>query len=168
MATNQRRTRHTEHTEGFMREQTAIGHRSHAAQSSRSAGTSSGIHPEDQPYNTTNDLDLWEPPRTPSSARRYRPIDNPNTVIQVTDHRGQQPPIQRASRKQQQTNDPYTPVPQLPKQAQSRHNRHWLRGRHPLFYIGSVVIVAMLGWWAISGIISWAHVTLDDMHYGRP
>jgi hypothetical protein len=149
-----------------MREQTGYN----TVQSSRSrTGTSSGIHPEDHPYNTESYPDIWGQTRLPTSTRRYQGTGTPRNVIQVTHHPGQ--PIQRASRmRQQYTQDPETIVPQLLQKAQSKREKkgRLSAGKHPLFYIGSVCVLFMLGWFLISALINWIHVTLDDLHYGRP
>jgi hypothetical protein len=152
--------------ESSMREQTGLGYNARALQSSRQYAEASTIHSDDQPSPLANTPDIWEPPRMPTSTRRYQGSGNQGNIIQVTHHPKQ--PIQRASRTRQ-TQDPLTPVPQLPRKAQSKQKqRNWLLGKHPLFYIGGFVVIAMLGWFLISALVNWVHMSLDNLHYGRP
>ncbi|EFH87009.1 hypothetical protein Krac_8330 [Ktedonobacter racemifer DSM 44963] len=45
-----------------------------------------------------------------------------------------------------------------------------LSGRHPhlLVYIGLLLVVMVLGWFALTFLSNWWQVTQDDWHYGRP
>src|SRR5436305_2064670 len=170
-----------------MREQTGLGMRNQTGtyRPEREIAPSSGhyaeLHPEDVPQQTDDQQarsmrreylydDGEEPQPSRSSTRRYATAiqrGTPRSLIRVTDH-GQ--PIQRASRmRQSSTQEPQTNVPQLPQQAQFRQKKSsWLAGRHPLFYIGSVCVLFILGWFLIGALISWVSVTIDDVHYGRP
>ena len=138
-----------------------------------SVGTSSGLHPEDRPYQTDERQPINRQPmydeeqdddglydvRVPTSARRYAPPTTtaPRTVMRVTRHQGP-PPMQRASR---------VPCP-ASEELQQAPMRQSKRRLHPTVYIGTAMLVMLVGWIALSSLLQWWQVQQDTWHYGYP
>ncbi len=138
-----------------------------------SIGTSSGLHPEDRPYQTDerqpvnrqpvyaedeNDDRLYDV-RLPTSARRYAAptTTTPRTVMRVTRHQGP-PPMQRASRVP-------CPASEEPQQAPMQQSRRRL---HPTIYIGAAMLIMLGGYVLVSSLLQWWQVQEDTWHYGYP
>jgi hypothetical protein len=132
----------------------------------------------------------------PKSILRHRPIGESTPPIRkrsvVTT--AATPLVQRASRPrpliaddevtewQHMTGDhiPSTPVPErrratafqflaatsLPKAGLFK--RGTLQHRHPLFFLGIGMLIALALWTVSSLVFGWLTTTLDDLHYGRP
>lgn len=149
-----------------------------ASQSSPTyTGHHAGLHPEDIP-SSTNDLDNRrtvaqqkiqyddrEPPRLPSSTRRYQSAiqpATPRTIVRFTHHQGKPPapPIQRASRLKPQTEEPH-PIPV------SQKSTHRTRP-HLLVYIGLCLCIMLIGWMLFGALANWVQVKADDLRYGYP
>ncbi len=138
-----------------------------------SIGTSSGLHPEDRPYQTDQRQPINRQPmshddeddarlydvRVPTSARRYAAPTTtpPRTVMRVTRHQGP-PPIQRASRA-------HDSVYEEPQQVPIHQRRRRL---HPTVSIGTAMLVMIVGWMALSSLLQWWQVQQDTWHYGMP
>ncbi len=138
-----------------------------------SVGTSSGLHPEDRPsltderrpinrqplYADDEDDDRLYDVRLPTSTRRYAaPMTSaPRTMVRVTRHQGP-PPMQRASRA-------YCPASEEPEQTPLPQRR---RRFHPTVYIGTVMLIMIGGWMAVSSLLQWWQIQEDTWHYGYP
>jgi hypothetical protein len=170
------------------------------------AGHYSGLHPEDQPYQSEEirdarrtarrpepvqvddefaeeeedygvDTGYDDPPRMPSSVRRYGPVQpaSPRTVMRFQYYNSAVPP--RASRTQTQDYRPPAPAPQpLPgpqpepqrRTTAPRPRRRSLPRLHWLVYVGGVMFIMLVGWMALSEFATWWQTTQDTMHYGYP
>jgi hypothetical protein len=132
-------------------------------------GTSSGVHPEDYPYQTderrpTNkqpvyddDDDALYDTHVPTSTRRYTaPATKPppRTVMRVTRHQGR-PPTQPAI----QAPTIYEQTEQAPVQQ---------RRIHFLVYVGVAMVCMVMGWWVLSNLVQWWQFQQDNWHYGTP
>ena len=127
-----------------------------------SAGHFAGIHPDDAPYHTDDYTlrhtkgmlsDAWvEPPKRGTTVMRA----TPKSIIRITTHT--EPPIQRASKMQPQTQSVREDEPVI---------RHKPR-QGCLFYTGVCLCMMLLGGILVNVVINWVHVTWDDWHYGRP
>jgi hypothetical protein len=142
--------------------------------SRQSIGTSSGLHPEDRPYQTnerrrqgpTNkqlisdeDDDALYTTRIPTSTRRYAPATTPpRTMIRVTRHEG--PPVLRASRARAQI-----PTYEEPEQEPTRQGKQPL---HFSVYVGFAMLIMLVGWIALSSFSHWWQVQQDNWTYGYP
>ena len=112
------------------------------------------LHPDT--YEEDEDDSLYEA-RPSSSVRRYHTTSDQRTVTrrphyEVEVHRGYT--IPRRASQQQPPLRQQAPLPQ--------------QGLHWLFYVGVAMLVMLLGWFLLSALLSWWHVTQDDWHYGRP
>jgi hypothetical protein len=119
------------------------------------AGHYSGLHPEDQPYTSTqiDDDDRIYNTRLPSSARRYQ-TDVDGRVIQQGNRRiviHNAPPPRRGQEPEYET-----------EPARPRRRVHWL------VYIGLAMFIMILGWITFNALSNWWQTTQDDWHYGRP
>jgi hypothetical protein len=171
------------------------------------AGHYSGLHPEDQPYQSEEirnprratrrpepvpvddeyeeeeeegyevDAGYDDPPRMPSSVRRYAPMQPtyPQTVWRVQYYNSAVPP--RASRTQTQDEWPPAPAPQpLPgpqPEPERRTTAPQPRRRsgprfHWLVYVGGAMLLMMIGWMLLSEFANWWQTTQDTLHYGYP
>ncbi len=116
-------------------------------------GHYAGFHPEDQPF-MSGDLELEEDPsyyvtKPHTSARRYNvPVSKRGDAYAV--HYGA-PPIPRRS-SQYAISQPAVQV---------RRRYHWLT------YAGLLMIVALVGWLAISMLGMWWQGVQDDWTYGK-
>jgi len=89
------------------------------------------------------DDDIY-PMRSPSSVRRYRPIDVARTDgFDVVVH--------------DQRRRPHS------KMQQPTHPR-----RHPLVFIGSGMLVMLFLWMGCQAVLHWWQIYQDDQQYGRP
>jgi hypothetical protein len=155
------------------------------------AGHYSGLHPEDQPYQTDDvhdprrtsrrqepipideeyeyeiDEGYEEPPRRPSSVRRYAPVQPayPQAVWRVQYH--STPIPLRASRTQTQEYPP--PAPERPPEPEPRRRRPRARPRlHWMVYVGGALCLMLVGWQALTALGQWVQGKEDDMQYGYP
>jgi hypothetical protein len=146
--------------------------------SRHSVRTSSGLHPEDRPYQTNErrqqeatsrqpiyhddeEDDALYTTRLPTSTRRYAPTTTPpRTVIRVTRHQGPPPPIRRASR-------PQTQAPAYEELEQTPIDRRKWRV-HPLIYVGIAMFVILIGWIALSSLSQWWQNQQGNWQYGYP
>jgi hypothetical protein len=107
------------------------------------------------------------PPRMPPSVRRYGYMQKAGSraVVRVTYHNT---PIPRRASALHNTTEDYpaqTPEPDTTHhQAQGRSSPrlHWL------VYAGGAMLIAMLGWIALTAFVQWWQVKQDDIQYGRP
>lgn len=101
--------------------------------------------------------DIYDEPRTNTSAKRYVAQPTPRTIVRFTTHTGSL--IQRrASRMAASTEQPLA----IATRAQSAKQKHWL------FYGGVSLTLMLSGWMAFSLVGHWWNGVQDDMHYGRP
>jgi hypothetical protein len=151
------------------------------------AGHSSGLHPEDQPSQTDDfreqrratsrrpepipvddefeeeeeddeiDTGYDDPPRLPSSTRRYAPVQPaaPRTIMRVQHHSAIPPRASRTQTQEQQTAEP--------EQRQRSGPRF-----HPLFYVGLGMLIVVVVGVVVLTIAQWWQVKQQDMQYGRP
>jgi hypothetical protein len=147
--------------------------------SRHSVGTSSGLHPEDRPYQTNEhrrqgpinrqpiyddaeDDDSLYMTRISTSTRRYAPTTTPpRTVMRVTKHEGPPPPIKRASRLQAPASHVRSSEEPAPL-----HHRSW--SLHPTVYIGVGMLVLLIGWIALSSLAQWWQNEQETLQYGTP
>ncbi len=142
----------------------------HAANPHR-AGHYAGLHPEDQPFITDEEVDggyddMW-PARMPTSTRRYQSIPHvPTQQGRVVHHYHQQP--LRASRQEYQQLSPfrqrqvYTEPEGEQPPTKPRRRIHWLS----IFGVGMLAMLAL--WTGFSMLGSWWQIHQDDATYGRP
>lgn len=106
----------------------------------------------------TSDDSEYEPPRMPSSARRYMPEGSymqGKTRFNVK----YEPPPQR----------PALQVSVKPKRQQVRDDLVRERGRiHWLVFVGVGMIVMLALWVLGNTVLTWWNTCQDDIHYGRP
>ncbi len=107
------------------------------------AGHSSGIHPEDQPYQSADieEDEQYYQVRTPTSARRYQTTEG-NQVIEQGNRRvviHKEPPPQSAKKKS-----------------------HWM------LFLGLGMLVMVLVWSGLTGLSSWWTNHQLDSTYGFP
>jgi hypothetical protein len=142
-----------------MREQIAnpypVVRRASAAQpvlpaSPHRAGHYAGVHPEDQPYYSTQ-----------VRSRAGRPA--PTTIDDVSGEDGdyQQPVRMRTSARRYQ-HLPMTPHQQLPPPEPERKRVHWL------VFVGLAMFIMIVGWLVFNALGSWIHDREDDLTYGYP
>jgi hypothetical protein len=158
------------------------------------AGHYSGLHPEDQPYQSEEirdprrastrrpepiqvddefeeeayeeeeddgiDTGYDDPPRMPSSVRRYAPIQtaSPRTVWRVQYYTSAVPP--RASRTQTQDYRPPAPQPAPAPQPEPRATRPKSHPRsfpriHWTWYVGAALLLMLLGWQGLNALGQW-------------
>jgi hypothetical protein len=104
-----------------------------------------------------------EPPRMPTSARRYNRTPTPDGFIQRQGnkqyhvHVVDTPPIVRASRQAKTTEEPA----KLP-----RFRR--LKRLHWAFFVGLGFLLMLFCWMLLSAFLSWWQIHQDDSTYGRP
>jgi hypothetical protein len=153
------------------------------------AGHYSGLHPEDQPYQSEEiraqrrattrrpepvpvddefeeeedyeiDTGYDDAPRLPTSTRRYAPVQPAAPrTIMRVQHHSAIPP--RASRTQeQQTAEPRTTEPQQRQRSGPRF--------HPLFYVGLGMLLVVGVGVVVLTVAQWWQVKQQDMQYGRP
>jgi hypothetical protein len=141
-----------------LREKTAEGENIPAwkyATSSHHVGTANGLHPEDDP---PEEDDALYNTRLPSSVRRYHApptTAQTRTVMRVTKHHA---PPQRASRQTTQAHQ----QTKCPPMQQAQRRVHWL------FYLGAVMLAALVLSIAASSLAQWWHVQQDTWSYGYP
>jgi hypothetical protein len=159
------------------------------------AGHSSGLHPEDQPYQSEEirnsrrasrrpepvpvedeyveerDIDYGfdDAPRTPSSVRRYQSVQPayPQAVWRVQYYNSAVPP--RASRTQTQDYRPPASEPEPERRTTAPQPRRRSGPRlHWLVYVGTAMLLMLVGWMALSEFANWWQTTQDTLHYGYP
>ncbi|MFL5659059.1 MAG: FG-GAP repeat domain-containing protein [Ktedonobacteraceae bacterium] len=98
--------------------------------------------------------DVW-PVRMSSSARRYQGIATEDQVIQqgnkrIIIHHGLPPGSKHPPQQQVQT------------EPAAKSRSHWV------FFVGIAMLLMLVGWIAVTLLLTWWNVTQDDWHYGRP
>lgn len=138
--------------------------------STHRAGHYSGIHPEDAPYTTGDDLDGGEPdepyhPRSHTSVRTYHPPAAPARGNVRYEFRPDQTIPRRA----------HAALPPAPPDtdgvaAMNRPGGRQRRGFrfHALVYLGIGMLVMLALWVGIQWLGAWWQVHSDDATYGRP
>src|SRR5579871_5143667 len=138
--------------------------------STHRAGHYSGIHPEDAPYTTGDDLDGGEPdepyhPRSHTSVRTYHPPAAPARGNVRYEFRPDQTITRRA----------HAALPPAPPDtdevaATNRPGGRQRRGFrfHALVYLGIGMLVMLALWVGIQWLGAWWQVHSDDATYGRP
>jgi hypothetical protein len=123
-----------------------------------------------------------DPPRMPSSVRRYGPVQPayPRSVVRFQYYNSAVPP--RASRTQTQDYPPPAPKPSPHSEPEPRTMRPAPERRtttpqprrrsgprlHWLVYVGGAMLLMMIGWMALSEFANWWQTTQDTLHYGYP
>jgi hypothetical protein len=177
-----------------MREQKGleIGTQTHRPgyQSAPSTGHHAGLHPESSPQTDTRtrlvsqtggyplgyDEGLEpEPPRSRGSiVPRGTAIQKgtPQSLIRVSDHRGQ--PIPQRTHRPRQQPRPQPQTEEYDDEEPETHapRRHLIRQykprKHPLVYVGGILVLG-LGIAILINIVGhFVQVASDDWHYGRP
>ena len=140
-------------------------------------------------YDVEYDDALWEPPRSPTSARRYQSdvraqMGRTQADVQTLSQRGGIPPYSgRGSSIPPRQSATQTNIPAVRRQfagpvdtedIDSRQTSKMLVSRsrevgfHWLFFVGLAMLVMLLGWVLLSSLLNWWQVWQDDLHYGRP
>ncbi len=119
------------------------------------------------------------PPRTRTSAVRYRPTSNPvppgTALVRTTapaQQRSRGIPARRSALPTLRSGAEHAWPPPVtierepsglsPKQRAGRHHFHWS------LWVGLGMLTMILGWLALGALGNWWQTTLDDWHYGYP
>jgi hypothetical protein len=141
------------------------------AASRHRVGHSAGLHPEDTPYLTGQQLsddteedeydDEW-PARLPTSARRYQRMPEVTTRhgrVNVVQHYHQQP--LRAQRQHDQQFPPQHSSLDEEAEPKAQRRLHWL------VWVGAFLMLLALGWLALNSVSSWWQGVQTDWAYGK-
>ncbi len=127
---------------------------------------SSDVHQRRGTYTSpvSGDVDEGLEERHPRSSivRRGPPRSvgqtSPRTVMRVQHHPAIPPRASRTCTQEYQEPE----LEPVAARERSRLRLHWL------VYVGGAMLIALLGWMALSAFSNWWQIKQDDWHYGRP
>lgn len=132
------------------------------------AGHFAGIHPEDAPYMTGDDIEVGEADepyysRSHTSAVRYNQPAAPTQGRVRYEFRPEQTIPRRAHAVPPNDTPTTEDLPETrPKRQKRAHSRFWL------IYIGVGMLAMLALWVGLQMFLSWWQVRSDDATYGRP